>query len=70
MLELVNPLVRRVAVLVGCLLAAAVLVWRGNTYPDPNPDLTVPLMCIASAMTLVLTGVAVCFRGDPADATS
>ena len=68
MMTFVNPLLRRIAVLVGCLLAAALLVWRGNTYPDPTPDLTVPLMCVFSAMMLVLTGLTACFRDDRPEA--
>lgn len=58
----VPHIVRRTAVLIGCLAAAAWLIWRGNTFPDPVYDMTVPLMCVFSALMLVLTGLTACFR--------
>lgn len=42
---------------VGCLLVAALLVWRGWSVQDPQG--TESVLCCLAAVTLMMTGIAV-----------
>jgi len=47
-----------------CAVAAAWVIWKGNTYGD-NTNMTYslvpPIMCALAGMSLILTGLAIVF---------
>src|SRR5207253_2809931 len=54
----------RISVFVGSLIIAAAIIWRGQNYNDAqSPEMVTPVMCVALALFIVLTGVALSLRG-------
>jgi hypothetical protein len=46
---------------------SVLVIYRGNTYADPNtgPGLLVPVMCVVSALVFTLTAVVGTFQREP-----
>ena len=60
-----SSLFSKLAGLAIALSIAGVLVYRGNTFTDPTgPGLIVPLMCVMSALFLVVTVATMTLRSD------
>jgi len=56
--ELYQGLVKWISIGLALVIAAG-LVYRGNTYSDPNgPGMLVPVMCVLSALSLIGTTLA------------
>ena len=49
------------------LVVVVALCWRAVNYSTLNPSLLAPLLCVALAIMLLITGVAVVFRGGDFD---
>jgi hypothetical protein len=61
-------LIVRVTKAVMCVLVAAVLVWRSNTYTDPSgPGMMPSVVCTIAAMFLVFLGLAIGFQTETSD---
>lgn len=55
----------KIVQVVGILIIAALFVYRGNTFNDPQATSMVPaLMCAAFATFLVLTAITMAFRDE------
>ena len=64
MSEMLKDRIYRVSIFVGSLIIAAAIIWRGQIYNDTQgAGMVTPVMCVALALFVVLTGVAVSLRG-------
>ena len=64
MSEMLKDRLYRISIFVGSLIIAAAIIWRGQNYNDAqSPEMVTPVMCVALALFIVLTGVALSLRG-------
>ncbi len=60
--ELFRSFVKWISIATAVVIAAG-LIYRGNTYSDHNgPGMTVPVMCVLTALSLVGTTLALFIR--------
>src|SRR5689334_5893258 len=59
--------VKRAMIVTFFVVAAAWLVWRGNSYNDINYSLVPAVMCALESLVLVMTGIALARRRRESD---
>jgi uncharacterized membrane protein len=60
--------VKRAMIFAIFVVAAAWLVWRGNSYNDLNYSLVPAVMCALESLVLVMTGIALARRRNGSEA--
>lgn len=57
---------KRLAAPLGCFVAAIFMIYRGHTFGNNGTEfsLIVPVMCVMTALSLLVTGLALALRPE------